>query len=150
MLKTRYGSWANTAIRTALAFDAYFSWYYAWKKKCPSMPRRMSRRSARWRTCSWRWICTRSSRESPSVSTGPSCRTLPSINYKITQSILEVGDVEAFHTSPLEMQNAESKRRACSTGTTMAPPVPRFPRACRSVDRARNLGRRGSIKLQQE
>jgi len=35
LLKTRYGSWANTAIRTALAFDAYFSWYYAWKKKVP-------------------------------------------------------------------------------------------------------------------
>jgi len=32
--------------------------------------------------------------------------------YKITQSILEVGDVEAFDTSPLEMQNAETKRKA--------------------------------------
>ena len=29
LLKNMYGDWANTAIRTALAFDAYFSWYYA-------------------------------------------------------------------------------------------------------------------------
>jgi len=68
--------------------------------------------------------------------------------YKIMQSILEVGDVEAFDTSPLEMQNAETKRKARST---VAPPtVPRFPRACRSVDRARKRDRRGSIQLQQE
>ena len=40
--------------------------------------------------------------------------------YKITQSILEVGDVEAFDTSPLEMQNAETKRKARST---VAPPT---------------------------
>ena len=33
LLKETYGNWANTAIRTALAFDAYFSWYYAWRKK---------------------------------------------------------------------------------------------------------------------
>ena len=38
--------------------------------------------------------------------------------YKIAQSILEVGDVEAFDTSPLEMQNAKTKRKARSTGAT--------------------------------
>jgi hypothetical protein len=32
LLKQRYGSRANTAIRAALAFDAYFSWCCAWKK----------------------------------------------------------------------------------------------------------------------
>ena len=35
LLKQRYGSRANTAIRAALAFDAYFSWCCAWKKKSP-------------------------------------------------------------------------------------------------------------------
>ena len=29
LLKETYGSWTNTAISTALAFNAYFSWYYA-------------------------------------------------------------------------------------------------------------------------
>ena len=44
--------------------------------------------------------------------------------YKITQSILEVGDVEAFDTSPLEMQNAETKRKARSTGATNRTTIP--------------------------
>ena len=35
LLKETYGSCANTAIRTAFAFDAYFSWYYAWRNKVP-------------------------------------------------------------------------------------------------------------------
>jgi hypothetical protein len=36
LLTKSYGSWANTAIRTALAFDAYFSWYYTrGQKKVP-------------------------------------------------------------------------------------------------------------------
>ena len=54
--------------------------------------------------------------------------------YKITQSILEVGDVEAFDTSPLEMQSAETKRKARSTGATNRTTIPegvsqRGPRA---------------------
>ena len=44
--------------------------------------------------------------------------------YKITQSILEVGDVEAFDTSPLEMQNAETKRKARSNGATNRTTIP--------------------------
>ena len=44
--------------------------------------------------------------------------------YKITQSILEAGDVEAFDTSPLEMQNAETKRKARSTGATNRTTIP--------------------------
>ena len=35
MLKKTYDNRANTALRTALAFDAYFSWYFAWRKKVP-------------------------------------------------------------------------------------------------------------------
>ena len=34
-LRAKYGNWAIPAIRTALAFDAYFSWYYAWRDKVP-------------------------------------------------------------------------------------------------------------------
>ena len=47
LLKETYGSCANTAIRTAFAFDAYFSWYYAWRNKVPPMRRGRTRRSAR-------------------------------------------------------------------------------------------------------
>ena len=66
----------------------------------------------------------RASSESPSVSTGPSCRTLPSIRLPNPESVLEVGDVEAFDTSPLELQNAESKRTARSTGATNHTKIP--------------------------
>merc|ERR1711965_899483 len=38
--------------------------------------------------------------------------------FKITESILEVGDVEAFDTGPLELLNAEDKRKAKSNGAT--------------------------------
>ena len=85
LLKETYGNWANTAIRRALAFDTYFSWYYAWRDKVPlDAPRRRIRRRARWRTSMQLAveICTRCSSESPSVGTGPSCRTLPSIRLR--------------------------------------------------------------------
>jgi len=84
-LKEAYGNWANTAIRTALAFDAYFSWYYAWRDRVPlDAPQKdkETRALENMLTCSWRWICTRCSSESPSVGTGPSCRTLPSIRLR--------------------------------------------------------------------
>ena len=37
--------------------------------------------------------------------------------FKVTQDILEVGDVWAFNLSPLELQNAETKRTANSGGS---------------------------------
>ena len=37
--------------------------------------------------------------------------------YKVTHDIIEVGDVWAFSLSPLELQNAETKRTATSGGS---------------------------------
>jgi|TARA_B100000524_G_scaffold4531_1_gene2973 hypothetical protein len=68
--------------------------------------------------------------------------------YKIIQSILEVGDVEAFDTSPLELQNAGSKRTARSTSATNHTKIPEG--MSQRGPRKKLGGRRGSIKSQKE
>tara|TARA_B100000524_G_scaffold18871_1_gene9734 strand:- start:18 stop:671 length:654 start_codon:yes stop_codon:yes gene_type:complete len=115
LLKKMYGNWANTAIRTALAFDAYLLWYYSWKKsspRCHAKGQGDARAVEHALAVGMHEIFER-------VSVVQHGSFMPHVAiYKITQSILEVSDVEAFDTSPLEMQNAESKRRARSTCAT--------------------------------
>ena len=122
MLKETYGSCANTAIRTALAFDAYFSWYYAWRNKVPLDAPRKDKET---RALENMQLAVDMHEMYERVSLGQHGSFMPhAAIYKITQSILEVGDVEAFDTSPLEMQNAETKRKARSTGATNRTTIP--------------------------
>ena len=61
--------------------------------------------------------CMRYSSASPQRITNPFCRsTVPS--SKVTRDILAVGDVWSYGTSPLELQNAETKRVASDVGAT--------------------------------
>ena len=100
-----YGNWANTAIRTALAFDAYLLWYYSWKKsspRCHAKGQGDARAVEHALAVGMHEIFER-------VSVVQHGSFMPHVAiYKITQSILEVSDVEAFDTSPLEMQSAET------------------------------------------
>jgi len=109
-LKAKYGNWATPAIRTALAFDAYFSWYYAWRNKVP-LDAPQEDKETRALENMHLAVDMHEMFERVSLSRHGSFMPHAAI-YKITQSILEVGDVEAFDTSPLEMQNAESRDQA--------------------------------------
>ena len=115
----KYGNWAIPAIRRALAFDAYFSWYYAWRNKVP-LDAPQEDKETRALENMHLAVDMHEMFERVSLSRHGSFMPHAAI-YKITQSILEVGDVEAFDTSPLEMQNAESKRRACLLYTSPSP-----------------------------
>ena len=122
-LRAKYGNWAIPAIRTALAFDAYFSWYYAWRNKVPLDAPRKDKEE---RALQNMQLAVDMHEMYERVSLGQHGSFMPhAAIYKITQSILEVGDVEAFDTSPLEMQNAETKRKAhhstCATNRTTIP-----------------------------
>ena len=44
--------------------------------------------------------------------------------YKVSRDIMAVGDVWAYNLSPLELQNAETKRTASSSGSRHAPVPP--------------------------
>ena len=115
-LRAKYGNWAIPAIRTALAFDAYFSWYYSWRNKVPLDAPRKDKEE---RALQNMQLAVDMHEMYERVSLGQHGSFMPhAAIYKITQSILEVGDVEAFDTSPLEMQNAETKRKARSNGAT--------------------------------
>ena len=100
LLKAKYDNWANTAIRTALAFDAYFSWYYAWRNKVPLDAPRKDKETRALENMQ-RAVDMHEMFERVSLSRHGSFMPHAAI-YKITQSILEIGDVEAFDTSPLE------------------------------------------------
>ena len=121
-LRAKYGNWAIPAIRTALAFDAYFSWYYAWRNKVRLDAPRKDKEE---RALQNMQLAVDMHEMYERVSLGQHGSFMPhAAIYKITQSILEVGDVEAFDTSPLEMQNAETKRKARSTGATNRTTIP--------------------------
>ena len=132
------------AIRTALAFDACFSWYYAWRNKVPLDAPQEDKETRALENMQLA-VDMHEMFERVSLSRHGSFMPHATI-YKSTQSILEVGDVEAFDTSPLEMQNAETKRKARSTGATNRTTIPegvsqRGPR--------KKEGPPGSIQLQQ-
>jgi len=121
-LKAKYGNWAIPAIRRALAFDAYFSWYYAWRNKVPLDAPREDKEKRALENMQLA-VDMHEMFERVSLSLHGSFMPHAAI-YKIMQSILEVGDVEAFDTSPLEMQNAETKRKARSTCATNRTTIP--------------------------
>ena len=115
MIRELYGSRAQTIINLLLAFDAYLKWYYPYKQSIPFKAPMEEREARAFDNC-----CTAvdmfeifervSIRNHKSFLPHAAC-------YKASQDILEVGDVWAVNLSPLELQNAETKRTASSSGS---------------------------------
>ena len=114
MIHNLYGSRAQTIINTLLAFDAYFAWYYPLKESIPllaPMAVREERALDNMRSA----IDQHEILERVTIRNHKSFLPHGAI-FKVTQDILEVGDIWAFNVSPLELQNAETKRVASTGG----------------------------------
>ena len=98
-----------------LAFDAYLKWYYPYKESIPFMAPMDVREERAFENC-----CTAidmyemyervSIRSHKSFLPHGAC-------FKVSRDILEMGDVWCVNLSPLELQNAETKRTARSSGS---------------------------------
>ena len=114
MIRELYGSRAQALIDALCAFDAYFAWYYPFKKSVPSGCD-METRNARALENAQLAIDMHEAFERVS-SRGHGSYLPHAAIYKVTRDILEVGDVWAYGVSPLELQNAETKRVASALG----------------------------------
>ena len=115
VIKKMFGSRAQTIINTLLAFDAYFAWYFPFKKSIPLFCDMEQRRARAFdNMCSA--IDMHEAYERLSIRGHKSFYPHGAI-YKTTRDILTVGDVWAFSTSALELLNAETKRTAASAGS---------------------------------
>ena len=110
IIRELYGSRAQTLINALLAFDAYFAWYYPFKKSIPldaTMQQKEERALGNCRSA----IDMQESFERLTASGNGHGSFLPhGAVFKVTRDILEVGHVWAYDLSALELQNAESKR----------------------------------------
>ena len=109
------GSRAQVIINMLLAFDGYFAWYYPYKKSIPFMAPMPVRESRALGNC-------RSAIDMAEIYNRVAIHNhgsyLPhGAIYKCTRDILHIGDVWALDTSPLELQNANTKRVAETSGS---------------------------------
>jgi len=108
IIRKLYGSRARTIINALLAFDAYFAWYYPFKKSVPygcGMEEKEQRALDNCRSA----IDMQEMFERVAIYNHGSFLSHGAV-FKVTRDILEVGDVWAHDLSALELQNAESKR----------------------------------------
>ena len=134
-----------------LVFDAYLAWYYPFKKSVPFLCDTMQR-EARAFDNMCKAIDLNEIVERASMRSHGSFLFHGAI-YKSTRDILLVGDIWAVDLSPLELQNAETKRVAEDGGskhitfTTIA--VPKRAPALKMVEGPTQLvqskGYRGSM-----
>lgn len=108
VIREIYGSRAHTLINILLAFDAYFSWFYPFKKSIPYLCG-MEIREARALDNCRRAIDMQEMFERVSIYNHHSFLPHGAV-FKVTRDILQVGDVSAHDLSALELQNAETKR----------------------------------------
>ena len=134
MIRELFGSRANTIINCLLAFDAYFAWYYPLKKSVPFRCD-MAQREERALDNARRAIDMHEIMERVTIRNHKSFLVHGAI-YKLSRDILRVGDVWATDLSPLELQNAETKRVAKRAAVPTSSPWPvllrgwwRHPRA---------------------
>ena len=115
MIRTLYGSRAQTILNLLFAFNAYLKWYYPYKESIPYMAPMEVREKHAFQNC-----CAAVDMveiyERVSIRNHKSFLP-PAACYKVGRDILEVGDVWAVNLSPLELQNAETKRTARSSGS---------------------------------
>ena len=115
MIRKLYGSRAQTLINILLSFDAYFNWYYPFKhlQKLPIMSEQSVRLEKAFDNC-----CTAIDMneifERVTIRKHKSYLMHAAI-FKTTRDILRVGNVWAYDTSSLELQNADTKRVAASS-----------------------------------
>ena len=115
IIRTLYGSRAQTIINLLLAFDAYLNWYYPYKESIPFLAPMAVREARAFENCLTA-IDMYEMFERVSICNHKSF--LPhAACYKVGLDILQVGDVWAVNLSPLELQNAETKRTARSSGS---------------------------------
>ena len=114
-----YGSRAQTLINSLLAFDAFFAWYYPLKEGIDA-DSTMAEREARALDNCRRAIDLHEIYERSSIRGHGSFMPHGTI-FKVTRDILKVGDIWAYCTSALELQNAETKRVGPPTGTPPGP-----------------------------
>lgn len=111
-----FGSRAQTLINALLAWDAYLAWYYALEAMdCSLFDTQDRKEAAALKNCALA-IDMHDMYERISVRNHKSFLPHGAI-FKVTANILDVGDVKAFSTSALELQNAETKRTATSSGS---------------------------------
>ena len=116
IIRSVYGSRAQTIINTLLSFDAYFNWYYPLKDHKLGVldsdkEKVLARALENCRTAiDLHQICERLS-----IRNHKSFLFHGAI-YKVTRDILKVGDTWAFGTSSLELANADTKRVADQAG----------------------------------
>lgn len=110
IIRELFGSRAQTILNTLLAFDAYFTWYYPLKQSisfmCP-----MAEREARALENCRAAVDMHEAFERVSMRNHGSYLPHAAI-FKVTRDIMRVGDVYAVNLSPLELNNADTKRTA--------------------------------------
>lgn len=114
-IRDKFGSRAQTIINMALAFDAYLRCYYPYKTAVPfmcDMRRREERALDNMRSA----IDMMEIFERVSIQRHGSFLIHGAV-YKCTRDILTLGNPWAVNLSPLELQNAETKRTATAGGS---------------------------------
>ena len=115
VIRDLYGSRAQTIINLLLSFDAYFNWYYPLKESIPFLADkelREERAFENMRTA----IDVQEIYERVTISNHKSFMPHGAV-FKVTSDILKLGDTWSVCLSALELQNAETKRVATSSGS---------------------------------
>ena len=115
VIRDLYGSRAQTIINALLSFDAFFKWYYPLKEGIDA-DSTLAEREARALDNCRRAIDVHEIFERSSIRGHSSFMPHGAI-FKMTRDILKVGDIWAYCTSALELQNAETKRTATTGGS---------------------------------
>lgn len=114
IIRKLYGSRSQTIINALLAFDAYFKWYYPFKASIPFLAPTHQRQEHALKCCRSA-IDMHECFERVSINNHGSFLPHAAI-FKVCRDILRIGDVWAVNLSPLELQNAETKRVASTGG----------------------------------
>lgn len=114
-IRDAFGSRAQTIINMLLSFDAYLNWYFPFKASIPFMCE-MELREERAFDNMRRATDMMEIFERASIRNHGSYLIHGAI-FKTSRDNITVGDVWAVDLSPLELQNAETKRVAATGGT---------------------------------
>lgn len=118
VIRKLFGSRSQTLINILLAFDAFFNWYYPLKDSiefdCDVSKRQKRALENAQLAIDLHEITERLTARGQK---GHKSYLFHAAIYKITRDILQVGDVWATGSAPLELQNAETKRVAESSSS---------------------------------
>ena len=102
-------------VGALLGFDAYFKWYYTLKESVPFRCTMDVRQRRALENCQFA-IDLHEITERITINNHKSFLFHGAI-YKTSRDIMRVGDIHKFNVSPLELQNAETKRVAETGGS---------------------------------